>query len=189
MPVDQWFPVVTLVVGAVLAFGGGFARDLWSSHRTRQQAEADRLVRLVGESLLGAQWCGSIFFKVARNVTETVGITAPENSQTYGEMINAISIWNTAQYQLHVVGGRNLVALVRAIDEEVSAMYELSIVASTTEQDLETRRRQLGVVMAEYLDEARSDLSKLGTGLELLELPTVWKVVPDGAHGSPISPD
>ena len=104
-------------------------------------------------------------------------------------MINAISTWNTAQYQLHVVGGRKLVMLLRAIDEELSTMYELSINPSTTEQDLATRRHQLGVLMAEYLDEARSDLSKSGTGLELLELPTVWEVMPDPAQGSPVQPD
>ncbi|MCP4966494.1 MAG: hypothetical protein GY926_14845 [bacterium] len=174
MTIEQWFPVLTLLVGAAAGFGAGLLRDAIDRRHHRRQADTDRLRQLVAQSLNGAQWCGSIISHIASLDIDREALDSPEHLRTRNDLSSAISSWNTANHELHLISDRRLVLQLRAIDEEISTLYTQALTDSVSAESDHENRQRLGRLLAGYLDEARRLLSDSGARLDPLDLPTLW---------------
>lgn len=187
MMLEQWLvPSIATLIAAFIGFVAGLARDRVQRRDQRQESERDLTRQLVAESIAGAQWCGSIVSHLSTLNIDRHGLDTPEHTRTRTDLGEAVSKWNTAMYQLYVLVDLELVVHLRAIDKEISTLYEKALSSDALDKADHQERRLLGTLLAKYVDEARHQLSRPGSDLEPLELETLWSWAGSGtATGSP----
>jgi hypothetical protein len=164
--------LVGAVVGGLLAIAAGLLAARSARKDDADRRRADRHLELSSTALAALQ-------HLVRATIDVAYVDLPPRSMDHEDSESQVAVrnnyqravteWNAAMYGILVGAEDKAARSVRRIDAEVDRILGLALSRKWDREDFRNERRQLGQLMAEHIDIARSEAK-----LEPLELGTVW---------------
>ncbi len=178
--------LLATIVGGALAIAGGIVAAYFTRNEQRRTRRSDAHLAANAHAIASLQQLVRAAINIAYVDLPPRGAAplndTPQQRELRSAYERAVTEWNAAMYRVLLVASVPIADLVRQLDREAERVTGRAMDQVWQRKEFREERRQLGALMAKYLNEVR-----LETGEAALALTSIWSWADDDAGPSAAS--